>query len=587
MPLTDEQQAFVDHLPGAFVEACPGSGKTQTIVARLARIAPSLPRRRGLAVLSFTNSAIEEFISRCHAMTLDNILRHPGFIGTFDAFLRRFFLTGGGIEGIPNRPIIVDSWDTLGIDVRLRGQDAFRGDGVSLDLFDAESGHIDPVSIRHAGLRAHVEAHIRMYELSAARRRHALRQNGYLSASDVRIEVIRRLQLANWSAALGRALAARFQEVIVDESQDCDPLDCRIIRWLRDRGVTVSVVADPDQSIYGFRHGDRAELRAISDLYDAHDRLRFTGNFRSSPAVCSVAATLRDRIAPDASLGETADIVEPTHILAYQGNLVSRNIGRQFADLLVPIGVSRKDSIILAHSRRNALRACGSEAAEDAGHSNVAEMARAVGEYWSGSLSNRARESALRTVERTILKLMGQIDDAELPSSAAERRGLNARWLRRTALELISCLPRDCANTNEARETWIGTLRERVRGLGLTYRDGISERQFFPIRADADWHRLLVAGDALETRCATIHEAKGKQYEAVCVVIPPDMREPRHTQHLLDCWQDRRDDEAKRVIYVGITRAMKLAAIAIPTLHRDRLIGILQAANTNFRVHDI
>jgi len=77
------------------------------------------------------------------------------------------------------------------------------------------------------------------------------------------VDVVRRLQGANWSAALGRALAARFQEVIVDEAQDCNPLDCQIIRWLRDSGVTVTIVADFDQAIYGFRQGSPTDLRTL------------------------------------------------------------------------------------------------------------------------------------------------------------------------------------------------------------------------------------------------------------------------------------------------------------------------------------
>src|ERR1700674_1393074 len=108
--LTNEQHTFANHVPGAFVEACPGAGKTLAIVARIARIAPTLPVRRGLAVLSFTNSAIEALISQCHAIGLDSALRHPGYVGTFDAFLRQFFFSPGGIDGVVLRPIVVDSW---------------------------------------------------------------------------------------------------------------------------------------------------------------------------------------------------------------------------------------------------------------------------------------------------------------------------------------------------------------------------------------------------------------------------------------------------------------------------------------------
>ena len=182
---------------------------------------------------------------------------------------------------------------------------------------------------------------------------------------------------------------------------------------------------------------------------------------------------------------------------------------------------------------------------------------------------------------------MGKIDKGEVPSRAAERRGIDPRWLRRSSLQLISQMPRTCANTTSARTAWIARLREEVLRLGLTYPDGTSERKYFPNRAGVEWNRLLVAEDAPEIKSATIHEAKGGEYEAVCVVVPPDRGEPHRTDHLLACWQSREDDEGKRVIYVGITRAKQLAVIAIPAACQERLRGILNAAGAIWRVHQV
>jgi DNA helicase-2/ATP-dependent DNA helicase PcrA len=585
--LTDEQQTFANHLPGAFVEACPGAGKTRTIVARIVRIAEKLPSRRGIAVLSFTNTAIEQLISRCLSAGLETVLRHPGFVGTFDAFLSRFFFAPGGIDGVDLRPTVVDSWETLDIDIRLWGPNAFAGDGVGLDLFDAKTNQIDPASIWDQRLRAHVAGHKAQYEQKAAKRRDSLRRKGYLSADDVRVHVVQRLQRSDWSKALGRALAARFQEVIVDEAQDCNPLDCQIIDWLRGHGVAVTVVADLDQAIYGFRHSSPVDLQAIRRAYEVQSRLTLTGNFRSSPSICGVAATLRTRAVPDTSVGETAAIPEPVHVLVYHGTVVPCDVGRGFCELMDACDISRTDGIVLAHARRNALRACGSNTEEDLGTSKVAGIARAVGTFWSPSPSGRARESALRTVERALLELMDKINEDEVPSRAAERQGIDPRWLRRCALQLISQIPRTCANSDDARTEWIDALRESVLGLRLTYRDGTSACRYFPKPRKPNWNRLLVTTNATAIRSATVHEAKGKEYDAVCVVVPPDHGSFRRTEQLLACWKNREDDEAKRVVYVGITRAKRLGVIAIPVAFRDRLTSILETAQANWRVHDL
>jgi hypothetical protein len=154
MSLTPEQQRFAMHPTEAFVEACPGAGKTRTVLARLAHIANSLPPRRGVAVLSFTNKAIEEFNLRSADAGIGILLRHPGFIGTFDSFVRQFIFAPAGIEGSSTKPHVVDSWDSLDIEIRLRARNAFAGRGVSLELFNPETNGIDPARIANIALQS-------------------------------------------------------------------------------------------------------------------------------------------------------------------------------------------------------------------------------------------------------------------------------------------------------------------------------------------------------------------------------------------------------------------------------------------------
>ncbi|MBH4106458.1 UvrD-helicase domain-containing protein, partial [Pseudomonas aeruginosa] len=116
--LTAEQEAFATHVGGAFVHACPGAGKTRTIIARLVKIAAALPQRRGVAILSFTNSAVDEFRERCRVAGLDPLLKHPSFMGTLDAFVRHFVVLPACGTACTMRPIILDSWDRLDINIR-------------------------------------------------------------------------------------------------------------------------------------------------------------------------------------------------------------------------------------------------------------------------------------------------------------------------------------------------------------------------------------------------------------------------------------------------------------------------------------
>lgn len=580
--LTPEQECFAGHGAEAFVEACPGAGKTRTIVARLASIAKTLPSRRAVAILSFTNSAVEKFAEDCEEAGLGVFLRFPHFAGTFDAFVRHFIVLPPGIATSAFRPVIVDSWDSLGIDVRLAGSKAFAGDGLSLDKFDAETGEVEPARIGHLALQSHVIKYQGDYQQAAARIRDALhRKHGLLSAADARIEARRHLQDVNWSNALGKAIAARFHEVIVDEAQDCNPLDLDILSWLRSHDLRVTVVCDPDQAIYGFRHGSPNGLLEFANKYQAANRLGLTGNFRSSKPICALAATLRNRRVPDSALGKMADITHPVIVAAYAGRITGK-IGQLFIERLESaiVGLSRKDGIVLAHKHDDAQRATGDPMlSKISGVSQIEAIARMVGEFWSPSATTRSRDSALRTMEKLLLILLGhwKQDADHHPSRVIERAKLNRRELRRQALEVLMNLPKTCDDTDQKRIDWVEAVRSEVNRMQLVLPQGQTVAGFFRRPPNGKWSQHLHAPIVTNLACSTIHEAKGREYEAVCVVLKPDRAPLNRTSELFDAWNNGTELEAKRVIYVGITRARRVVLIAVPKTFVDRCIAILNS----------
>lgn len=581
---TPQQRAFAEHPGEAFVQACPGGGKTRTIVERVQKIAPGLPLRNGIAILSFTNSAIGEFLTKCRSLGLDAVARHPNFVGTFDAFLRQFFVAPCGLNGAAVRPTVVDSWNTLGVEIRLRGRAAFRGSGVSLDRFDPATNTIDAALIGHNGLRAHVQANRTAYEQAARQARLGFRRKGYLSAADARIEALARLQNPQWSASLGRAIAARFHEVIVDEAQDCNSLDLELLTWLRGVGLRVTVVSDRDQAIYGFRPGDPATLSTFAQTYGADNNFEISGNFRSSAVICGCAATLRSRAKPDEALGKNAAVALPIYILKYEGTAPPASIHLRFNDLCHEAGIAAPARIVLAHARTSARNACGLQADTDGGESKVARLARAVGTYHAKATSGGARESVLATVEQALLDLMGKYEDQTSIARLAEQHGIDRRWLRRMALQLVTQLPPTCANSDEGRLGWVAALRAALPSLALTYGAGVTAAGYFRMPPRREWSQFLQprAGLAAVT-WATIHEAKGSEHHGVCVVVPSG----NYTEELIAAWETRTDSEPKRVIYVGVTRAEKLLAIALPAPFVERVAAIMRAGQVPFEIHDL
>jgi ATP-dependent exoDNAse (exonuclease V) beta subunit len=87
-------------------------------------------------------------------------------------------------------------------------------------------------------------------------------------------------------AEIGEAYRRRFSHLLVDEFQDTNRLQLRLVEALHGPGSELVVVGDEFQSIYGFRHADldvfRQQRRAIEQRADA-ELMELSGNFRSRP----------------------------------------------------------------------------------------------------------------------------------------------------------------------------------------------------------------------------------------------------------------------------------------------------------------
>ena len=116
-----------------FLPACPGAGKTHQVVGRfLHRVNEEM--RRGIALLSFSNSAVDEARTRCG--TNVDVLRSPNFVGTFDSFIHRF-ITTPRLNAVGVQPHYVEEWSQLSdTDVRLLGADSAKK--FPLEWFDFE-----------------------------------------------------------------------------------------------------------------------------------------------------------------------------------------------------------------------------------------------------------------------------------------------------------------------------------------------------------------------------------------------------------------------------------------------------------------
>ncbi len=187
----------------------------------------------------------------------------------------------------------------------------------------------------------------------------------------------------------------------------------------------------------------------------------------------------------------------------------------------------------------------------------------------------RSRETIVQALESLLLDLIGPRQPDEHLLRAIERLGIDRRAHRRHTLSFLMSLPRECGNTDADRRNWITCVHESLEQLSLPLPRGVTARNFFRTPVGAQWSNHLQRPIDLGITCAKIHEAKGHEYSAVCVVIPPNRAPKNRTEALFASWETSTDAEAKRVLYVGLTRAQHLAVLAVPYPSGERTLSRL------------
>ncbi len=190
-----------------------------------------------------------------------------------------------------------------------------------------------------------------------------------------------------------------------------------------------------DQSIYAFRDGERIYLERFATTYADDNRLPLTGNFRSTNAICSLAASLRSNGTPDTALGPNASLNYRVLVYAYETRTVSPKIGEWFVSIAESdrFGISRANLIVLAHSERSACLASGKLSTPVLGDGKIERLARALNEFWEGTTQSDKTSGPRGHSKRLLLDVTGQREPVEPLSSAIERGGINRRILRRQA----------------------------------------------------------------------------------------------------------------------------------------------------------
>lgn len=299
-PLNEQQRAVVMAPVGKarMVLAGPGSGKTRTLVHRVARLMrDGVPPERILLV-TFTNKAAREMMQRCEQLCGSMGWRVQG--GTFHGLGAKILRKFGSALGLDPEFRILDSGDTeehlraavtdLGLDIR---RDSLPRTRTMARIFSMAAQR--EMSLEQALLQSWPQHHHNLAQISAVAAQFVRRKQ---EASHVDFNDL----LVGWSLladpppeadaallAASQALQSQFIEVLVDEYQDTNAIQGRIADAMARGNGGLTVVGDDCQGIYGFRGADANNLLAFDERFEAAERQLLTLNYRSTPEILKLA----------------------------------------------------------------------------------------------------------------------------------------------------------------------------------------------------------------------------------------------------------------------------------------------------------
>lgn len=262
--LNEEQRSAVQtDAPAVAVIAGPGTGKTKTLVARIAHLIEARGvKPTEITAVTFTNQAAAEMRERLAARLGGKQALSGMTIGTFHAVC---------LGLLPKKPLLGEA------DMEALVQEALHtagSHGTAQEAARAISRVKNGLPLEAAALDP------RVYDAYCT----ACRARGARDLDDLLLDA-----LSVAEAPSPRGGRTMFHHLLVDEFQDINAVQRKLVRAWANGGQSLFVIGDPDQSIYGFRGASAACFDELRADFPELCTIRLRTNYRSSPEILTAA----------------------------------------------------------------------------------------------------------------------------------------------------------------------------------------------------------------------------------------------------------------------------------------------------------
>lgn len=601
------------------VLAGAGTGKTSVVTHRIAELVRNGVRPSRILAVTFTNKAASEMQERAQALLGKRLTEKPE-ISTFHSLCVRILRRHITVLGYPARFAIYD-----------------RGDQESIARQALREIKVPSESLRPADLMAQIGrwktlavsppqavelAQTDQEHLSASAYRRYQQTLKRLGAVDFDDLLLLTEELFDRHPKLRAAEAARFSHLLIDEYQDTNAAQYRIVRALAEQHQNLCVVGDDDQSIYGWRGAEVTHILRFQRDWPRAKVVRLEENYRSTEQIIECANRLiayngnrHQKVLRAQTVGEKPRILQ---LPDEEGE--AREIVREIGARLTLPGFSPRRFAVLFRTNEQTRNFETELRKERIPYVVVGGLSffdrrevRDLLAYFKLLVSTDDDVSLLRIVntpprgigESTVERIKTAALEQGVPiwnmlRKAGELSGLSpaavesverfralieqfAEWSRTKPLADFSAslirtvgyrehVERQCADAEErlSRSAAIDEVQRAIGEYAARSRRptlaGFIDEIALGARDDSDEKQSQLQRDAVVLM--TLHSAKGLEFPEVYLVGMEEGILPHRRS--IDSGDAAAIDEERRLCYVGITRARERLTLSFPLTRRRR-----------------
>jgi DNA helicase-2/ATP-dependent DNA helicase PcrA len=343
--LNDAQREAVKHIDGPqLILAGAGSGKTKTLTTRLAYLISEVGiDPQNTLTLTFTNKAAKEMRERANTLITHKTSSIP-LLCTFHKFGLLFLKFHIEKLGRANNFVIIDSDDKKRIIKRIAKE----------NKIDLNIAFINSEISKYKNTLLNADEIIKKAELPDYKKiatiykayETEITENNLVDFDDL---LMLTYQILEQDKELRKETSNRYQYIMVDEYQDTNELQFKLLELLASEHQNLCVVGDDDQSIYGWRGANIRNILEFSEQFKGTKTVKLETNYRSTSPILKAANELIEHNSQRIGKKLTSHKGDGMAVKVFHSldeSLESRAIAREVKELLAK-GVSSDEIAVL------------------------------------------------------------------------------------------------------------------------------------------------------------------------------------------------------------------------------------------------